>query len=302
MIHENRITSLLGIEHSIIQGGMVWVSGWKLASAVSNCGGLGLIGAGSMKPTLLEEHIQKCRLATEKLFGVNIPLLRKDSDELIKVIIEKNIKIVFSSAGNPAKYISLLKENGIIVIHVVSNLKQAIKAENVGYDAIVAEGVEAGGHNGADEIPTRDLIRQLVGKIKIPIIAAGGISSRSEIKAILNLGAEGVQIGTLFAATEESSAHINYKNALVNAGDDDTALILKKLGLTRSIKNLFTKRVAELENENGTIDELRELLGTKRERLGIFEGNIEEGILEAGVGVNRITKIQTVEEVFNTIK
>jgi enoyl-[acyl-carrier protein] reductase II len=301
MENQNRITKLLGIKYPIIQGGMVWVSGWKLASAVSNCGGLGLIGAGSMKPTLLEEHIKKCNLSTENSFGVNLPLLRKDSDELLKTIINNNVKIIFTSAGNPAKYIELLKQNGITVVHVVSNLKQALKAESVGCDSIVGEGVEAGGHNGLEQIPTERLIKQLVDEINIPIIAAGGIANRNTINSLLSLGAEGVQIGTLFAATKESSAHINYKQALINAGDGDTTLLLKSIGLTRGIKNKFTERVLELENNNAAIEELKELLGTKRERLGIFEGNIDEGILEAGTGTSEITKIQSVAEVFKML-
>ena len=297
----NRITEILKIKHPIIQGGMVWVSGWKLASAVSNNGGLGLIGAGSMKPELLQEHIQKCKRATTNSFGVNIPLLRKDSDELVNVVIEEGVKIVFSSAGNPAKYIDLFKNNNIAVVHVVSNLKQALKAESVGCDAVVGEGVEAGGHNGLDEIPMMKLIPQLVRELKIPVIAAGGIADKNGIDLALSLGAEGVQIGTLFAATEESSAHINYKEAVVNAGANGTTLILKTIGLTRGIKSPFTEKIIELENREANPEELRRLLGEKRERLGIFEGNVEEGILEAGKGVEMISEIQSVNEVFKKL-
>jgi len=297
----NRITEILKIKHPIIQGGMVWVSGWKLASAVSNNGGLGLIGAGSMKPELLQEHIQKCKRATTNSFGVNIPLLRKDSDELVNVVIEEGVKIVFSSAGNPAKYIDLFKNNNIAVVHVVSNLKQALKAESVGCDAVVGEGVEAGGHNGLDEIPMMKLIPQLVRELKIPVIAAGGIADKNGIDLALSLGAEGVQIGTLFAATEESSAHINYKEAVVNAGANGTTLILKTIGLTRGIKSPFTEKIIELENREANPEELRRLLGEKRERLGIFEGNVEEGILEAGKGVGMISEIQSVAEVFKKL-
>lgn len=297
----NRITELLKIKHPIIQGGMVWVSGWKLASAVSNNGGLGLIGAGSMKPELLKEHIQKCKRATTNSFGVNIPLLRKDSDELVNVVIEEGVKIVFSSAGNPAKYIDLLKKNQIAVVHVVSNLKQAKKAESVDCDAVVGEGVEAGGHNGLDEIPMMSLIPQLVGELKIPVIAAGGIADSNGIDLALSLGAEGVQIGTLFAATLESSAHINYKEAVVNVGTNGTTLILKTIGLTRGIKNPFTEKAIELENRKATPEELLNLLGEKRERLGIFEGNVSEGILEAGEGVGLITEILSVNEVFKKL-
>lgn len=298
---QNRITELLNIKYPIIQGGMVWVSGWKLASAVSNNGGLGLIGAGSMKPEVLKEHIQKCKKATTNSFGVNIPLLRKDSDELVNVVIEEGVRIVFSSAGNPAKYIDLLKKNLITVVHVVSNLKQAIKAESVGCDAVVGEGVEAGGHNGLDEIPMMSLIPQLVDELIIPVIAAGGITDKNGIDLTFSLGAEGVQIGTLFAATEESSAHINYKEAVVNAGINDTILILKTIGLTRGIKNPFTEKVIKLENRDATPEKLRSILGEKRERLGIFEGNVDEGILEAGEGVGMITEIQSVAEVFKKI-
>ncbi len=301
MKNKNRLTEVLGIKHPIIQGGMVWVSGWKLASAVSNNGGLGLIGAGSMKPELLKEHIQKCKMATSNPFGINIPLLRKDADELVKVVIEEGIKIVFSSAGNPAKYINVFKENSISVIHVVSNIKQGLKAESVGCDAVVGEGVEAGGHNGLDEIPMMSLIPQLVDELKIPVIAAGGIANKSGVDIAFSLGAEGVQIGTLFAATEESSAHLNYKEAIVNAGVADTTLILKPIGLTRGIKNKFTERAIELENRNGTQEELKTLLGKKREKLGVFEGNVEEGILEAGEGVGVITEIESVEKVFSKL-
>lgn len=298
---KNRITDLLKTKHPIIQGGMVWVSGWKLASAVSNCGGLGLIGAGSMKPELLKEHIQKCKRATEKPFGVNIPLLRKDSDNLIKTTIDEGVKVVFTSAGNPSKHIEILKANGISVIHVVSNLKQALKAESVGCDAIVGEGVEAGGHNGADEIPMEDLIVELVENVQLPIVAAGGISDKTGVEKALSLGAEGVQIGTLFAASVESSAHLNYKRAIIGANEDDTKLIFRKIGLTRGIRNPFIEKVVSFEKGNPTIPELKELLGQKRERLGIFEGNVEDGILEAGTGVGKINEILTVSEIFDML-
>ncbi len=298
---ENRITNLFGIKYPIIQGGMVWVSGWKLVSAVSNNGGLGLIGAGSMKPDLLCEHLRKCKNATKNPFGVNIPLLRKDSDDLVKTTIDEGVKIVFTSAGNPAKYISLLKENNIKVVHVVSNLKQALKAESVGCDAIVAEGVEAGGHNGADEIPLANLINQLANEIKIPIIAAGGIVDKIGIETAISLGASGVQIGTLFAASVESSAHINYKEAVVKAGENNTALIFKSIGLTRGIVNPFIEKATALEKRNASIDELLELLGSKREMLGIFNGNLNDGILEAGIGVGKITSIKSVEKIFRDL-
>lgn len=298
---KNRVTKLLKIKYPIIQGGMVWVSGWKLASAVANCGGLGLIGSGSMKPGLLREHIRKCKAVSFSSFGVNVPLLRSDSEKLIKVVIEEDVKIVFTSAGNPAKFINVLKKNNLIVVHVVSNLKQGLKAESVGCDAVVGEGVEAGGHNGLDELPILELLKQLSENLSIPIIAAGGIANKDDIQNFLQNGAEAVQIGTLFAATNESSAHVNYKNAIVNAGANDTLLLLKKVGLTRAIKNTFTERVTYIENEGATSKELKELLGEKRERLGIFEGNLEEGILEAGQGAGKIVEILSVKEVFDRL-
>lgn len=296
-----RVIKLFNISYPIIQGGMVWVSGWRLASAVSNSGGLGLLGAGSMKSDLLREHIHKCKTATPKSFGVNIPLLRKDAEELINITIVEGVKIIFTSAGNPAKYIGLLKKNGIAVVHVVSNLKQALKAQSVGCDAIVAEGVEAGGHNGVDEIPITNLLTQLRNEIKIPIIVAGGIVNRFQIDKLLSLGAEGVQIGTLFASAVESSAHINYKEIIVKAKENDTALLLKSIGLIRAIKTPLTRKLIELEKRNATEEELRELLGVKRERLGIFEGDFENGILEAGVGVGEISEVKTVQEIFDSL-
>src|SRR3989339_1612299 len=252
----NRITKLFGIKHPIIQAGMVWVSGWKLASAVSNNGGLGLIGSGSMKPDLLHEHIQKCRTATDKQFGVNVPLLRGDATELIKVVIEENVKIVFSSAGHPGKFIDELKKNNITVIHVVPSLKFALKAESVGCDAVVGEGVEAGGHNGADEITTFCLIPQLVDALKIPVIAAGGIADGRGILAALSFGAEGVQIGTRFAVTEESSSHPNYKKKVIEAKDNDTILVLKKIGMARVIKNQFSDEITSAEAASSDIEKL----------------------------------------------
>jgi len=293
---ENNVTRLLNIKYPIIQAGMVWVSGWKLASAVSNCGGLGLIGSGSMKPDLLREHVQKCKTATNKPFGVNIPLLRGDAQELIKVTIEENIKIVFTSAGHPGKYVDILKKNNIAVIHVVPSIKYALKAESVGCDAVVGEGVEAGGHNGADEITTFCLIPQLVDALKIPVIAAGGITDGRGILAALSLGAQGVQMGTRFAATIESSAHENFKRKIVEAKDNDTILILKKVGMARMLKNDFTSRVYSAEQNGLKTEELKMLLGEKRERLGIFEGDENEGMLEAGQGAGLIKEILPVKE------
>ena len=298
---QNRIKKLFGIEYPIIQAGMVWVSGWKLASAVSNCGGLGLIGAGSMKPELLKEHMQKCKAATSNSFGVNIPLLREDAEQLINVTIKEGIKIVFTSAGNPAKYIDVLKKNNIKVVHVVSNVKQAVKAENAGCDAIVGEGVEAGGHNGADEITTLCLIPQIADAVKIPLIAAGGIADGRQIAAALCLGAEGVQIGTRFAATIESSAHDNYKRKIVDANDGDTILVYKKIGLMRMLKNDLAIKTLKEEQEGLGEDQLKELLGKKREMKGIFEGNEKEGAMEAGQSSGLIRKILNVKEVFDKL-
>lgn len=298
---KNRITELLKIDYPIIQAGMVWVSGWKLASAISNYGGLGLIGTGSMKPELLKEHLQKCKAATTKPFGVNVPLLRKDANDLIKICIDEGIKIFFTSAGNPKTFTSLLKENGCTVVHVVANIKYGLKAQEAGCDAVVGEGVEAGGHNGADQLTTFCLIPQLVDKLNIPVIAAGGIVDGRGILAALSLGAEGVQIGTRFAATVESSAHEKYKQEIINSNDQDTVLAFKKIGLVRMIKNDFAFRAMKAENEGWNEAQLRELLSTKRERAGIFEGDLIEGELEAGQGVGLIDDIPTVKDLFKRL-
>ena len=280
---------------------MVWVSGWKLASAVSNCGGLGLIGSGSMKPDLLKEHIQKCKAATNNPFGVNIPLLRGDADQLVQTVIDENVKIVFSSAGHPKKYASLLKENNVKLVHVVPNIKYGLKAQEAGSDAVVGEGVEAGGHNGIDQITTLALIPQLADALDIPVIAAGGIADGRGILAAFSLGAEGVQIGTRFAATVESSAHENYKRKVVQSGDGDTVLAFRKIGLVRMMKNDFALRAVKAELEGWNDEKLRELLGTKRERLGIFEGDLVEGEMEAGQGVGLINDIPTVKELMERL-
>ncbi len=274
---------------------MVWVSGWKLASAVSNNGGLGLIGSGSMKPELLREHIQKCRSATSKPFGVNLPLLRGDAEDLAKIIIEENIKIVFTSAGHPGKFIDLFKKNNTLVVHVVPSLKYALKAESVGCDAIVGEGVEAGGHNGLDELTTFSLIPQLVDKLKIPVIAAGGIVDGKGIASALALGAEAVQIGTRFAVTQESSAHQLYKEAVVNAKDVDTHLILKKLGMARVIRNKFSEEINKMELNCVDLESQKIFLNSKREMKGIFEGDLERGMLEASQNSGLINDIPTVK-------
>jgi len=290
-----KITNLLNIKYPIVQAGMIWVSGWKLASAVSNNGGLGLIGSGSMKPELLKEHIQKCFAATDKPFGVNIPLLRGDVEELVKVTVDEGVKIVFTSAGNPKKFIHVLKEINVTVIHVVPSVKFGLKAEAAGCDAVVGEGVEAGGHNGSDEITTMALIPQLVDALSIPVIAAGGISDGRGILGALSLGAEAVQIGTRFAATIESSAHQNYKRRVVEALDNDTILGFKKIGLVRMLKNDFALKAVNADRDGWNEEKLRMLLGKKREMLGIFEGNENEGEMEAGQSSGLIKKILPVD-------
>jgi len=296
-----RITSLFGIKYPIIQAGMVWVSGWKLASAVSNCGGLGLIGAGSMKPDVLDEHIKKCKNATGKPFGVNLPLLRSDINDLIDVTNANNVKIVFTSAGHPGKHIERFKENDATVVHVVPSLKFALKAEDVGCDAVVGEGYEAGGHNGLDEITTMSLIPRLVDSLKIPVIAAGGIIDGRGVVASMALGAEGVQIGTGFATTIESSAHINYKNRVISAEDNSTVVVLRNYSLSRTLKNNFSLAAIEAEVKGAGKENLKEILGEKRERKGIFEGDESEGMLEAGQGAGMIKEIMTVRKYFNLL-
>lgn len=298
---KNRITELFDIKYPIIQAGMVWVSGYKLATAVSECGGLGLIGSGSMKPDLLREHIQKAKAKTTKPFGVNIPLLREDAEDLIRVVIEENVKIVFTSAGHPGKFIDLLKRNAIKVVHVVPSVKYAKKAEEVGCDAIVGEGYEAGGHNGFDEITTFCLIPMLVENVKIPVIAAGGIATGNQIAAAFALGAEGVQIGTRFAATVESSAHENYKQKIVEAPDNGTVIGFRKIGLVRMLKNDFALRAVEAEKSCANENKLKEIWGEKRERLGIFEGDVFEGALEAGQSSGLIKDVTSVIDVFQRL-
>ena len=296
-----RINLLFNIKYPIIQAGMVWVSGWNLASAVSNCGGLGLIGSGSMKPEILRDHIRDCIRASDKPFGVNVPLLRGDAAELMDVIIKEGVKIVFTSAGSPAKFIDLLKKNEIKVVHVVSSVKFGLKSEAAGCDAVVGEGVEAGGHNGVEQITTFCLVPQLADALKIPVIAAGGIADGRGILAALSLGAEGVQIGTRFAATMESSAHANYKRKIIEAGDGDTLLAFKKTGLVRMLKNEFAIRSVKAEEEGWSEEQLKELLGEKREMLGIFEGDEKEGEMEAGQGSGLIKEILPVKNIFNKL-
>ena len=283
----NRITQLFKIDYPIIQAGMIWASGWRLASAVSNAGGLGLIGSGSMYPDVLREHIQKCKAATSKPFGVNIPLLYPDIDKHIQIVIEEGVKIVFTSAGNPKTWTSVLKEKGITVVHVISSSKFAKKAEDAGCDAVVAEGFEAGGHNGREETTTMVLIPAVVNAVKIPVIAAGGIATGKQMLAAMVMGAEGVQMGSRFVASEEASSHTNFKNAVINSNEGDTILTLKQLTPVRLIKNNFYKQVHEAENKGATVEELKAILGRARAKKGMFEGQLEEGELEIGqVGAN----------------
>lgn len=278
----NRITELFGIQYPIIQAGMIWASGWRLASAVSNAGGLGLIGAGSMYPDVLREHIQKCNAATSKPFGVNLPLLYPDIDKHIAIILEEKVPIVFTSAGNPKTWTKTLKDAGIKVVHVVSSAKFAKKSEDAGVDAVVAEGFEAGGHNGREETTTLCLIPMVREAVKIPVIAAGGIATGRAMLAVMALGAEGAQVGSRFVCTPEASSHQNFKNAVVNAQEGDTVLTLKKLTPVRLIKNDFYVKVAEAENACATIEELNALLGRARAKKGMFEGDLTEGELEIG--------------------
>jgi len=278
----NPICKLFNIKYPIIQAGMVWCSGWKLASAVSNAGGLGIIGAGSMYPEVLREHIQKCKKATRKPFGVNIPLLYPNIQEIIDIVIAEGVKIVFSSAGNPATWTKVLKDNGIIVVHVIANTKFALKAEEAGVDAIVAEGFEAGGHNGREETTTLCLIPMIKAAVQIPVIAAGGIGSGKAMLAAFALGADAVQVGSAFAVAEESSAHQAFKHKIIAAAEGDTRLAMKKLVPVRLLKNEFADAIALAEAEGANRTDLMELLGRARAKLGMFEGNMEEGELEIG--------------------
>jgi len=282
MAFSNHITKLFGIDYPIIQAGMIWTSGWRLASAVSNAGALGLIGSGSMFPDVLKEHIQKCKSATVRPFGVNVPLLYPDIDKHIKIIIEEGVKIVFTSAGNPKTWTGILKEKGITVVHVVSSSKFALKAEEVGCDAVVAEGFEAGGHNGREETTTMVLTPAVVNAVKIPVITAGGIANGRQMLAAMVMGAEGVQMGSRFVASEEASSHESFKSKVIHSAEGDTVLTLKQLTPVRMMKNEFYKKVQEAEWNGATIDELKALLGRARSKKGMFEGNIEEGELEIG--------------------
>lgn len=297
----NKITSLLGIQYPIIQGGMVWCSGWRLASAVSNAGGLGLLGAGSMYPDVLREHIEKTKKATSKPFGVNIPLMYPDVEELMNIIVELKVPIVFTSAGNPMTWTKWLQDRGVIVVHVVSSSKFAAKCEEAGVDAIVAEGFEAGGHNGREETTTLCLIPQIRKATHLPIIAAGGIATGEAILAVSVLGADGVQIGTRFALTQESSAHEEFKKYCIGLNEGDTKLLLKKLAPTRMGKNEFRSRIEEAEANGASPDELRELLGRGRAKQGIFEGDLVEGELEIGQITSLCNEIPTVADLMKEL-
>lgn len=297
----NKITQLFNIKYPIVQGGMIWNSGYKLASAVSNAGGLGLIGAGSMYPNVLREHIQKCKAATNKPFGVNVPMLYPNIEEVMQIIVEEGVKIVFTSAGNPKIWTSHLKKNGITVVHVVSSSKFALKAQEAGVDAVVAEGFEAGGHNGREETTTLTLIPMVKEQITIPLIAAGGIASGRGMLAAMVLGADGVQMGSRFAASFESSAHENFKNTIVKVREGDTQLTLKELAPVRLIKNKFYNDVQELYANCPTTEELKALLGRARAKRGMFEGDLVEGELEIGQIAGLIHEIKSVQEIVTEI-
>jgi len=297
----NKITQLFNIKYPIIQGGMIWNSGYKLASAVSNAGGLGLIGAGSMYPEVLREHIQKCKKATDKPFGVNVPMLYPNIEEIIQIIIEEEVKIVFTSAGNPKTWTSYLKERGITVVHVVSSSKFALKAQEAGVDAVVAEGFEAGGHNGREETTTFTLIPMVKEQINIPLIAAGGIATGRGMLAAMVLGADGVQMGSRFAASFESSAHDNFKKTIIETKEGDTQLTLKELAPVRLIKNKFYNDIQELYSRCPSIEDLKALLGRARAKKGMFEGDLVEGELEIGQIAGLIHNIKSVESIINEV-
>jgi enoyl-[acyl-carrier protein] reductase II len=294
---ENRITTLFNIQYPIIQAGMIWASGWRLASAVSEAGGLGIIGAGSMYPDVLRYHIRQCKQVTSKPFGVNLPLLYPDIDQLVQIILDEKVPIVFTSAGNPKTWTGVLKAAGVKVVHVVSSTAFALKSEAAGVDAVVAEGFEAGGHNGREETTTMVLIPAVTAQVKIPVIAAGGIATGKAMAAALALGAEGVQVGSRFVATPEASSHINFKQAVVNAKEGDTMLSLKKLTPVRLLKNAFFNAVHTAENNGADAEALKILLGRARAKAGMFEGNLEEGELEIGQVSALINEIKPAAEV-----
>ncbi len=297
----NSVTELFKIQYPIIQAGMIWASGWRLVSAVSNAGGLGLIGSGSMYPEVLREHIKKCKASTDKPYGVNVPLLYPDIDKHIDIIIEEKVPIVFTSAGNPKIWTSTLKEKGIKVVHVVSSSKFALKAQEAGCDAVVAEGFEAGGHNGREETTTMVLVPAVCAAVNIPVIAAGGIATGRQMLASMVLGAAGVQIGSRFVASEEASSHTNFKEAVIHSAEGDTMLSLKQLTPVRLMKNNFFNRVQTAEQQCASVDELKELLGRGRAKNGMFEGNLEEGELEIGQVSAIIKSIQPAAVIVNEI-
>lgn len=289
----SRITELFDIQYPIVQGGMVWVSGYKLAAAVSNAGGLGLIGSGSMYPDVLRVHIQKCKKATDKPFGVNIPMLYPNMEEIIAIIIEEKVPIVFTSAGNPKLWTTHLKKHGITVVHVVSSVKFALKAQAAGVDAVVAEGFEAGGHNGREESTTFTLIPMVKEQLKIPLIAAGGIATGRGMLAAMALGADGVQVGSRFAISKESSAHIDFKKRVLDTSEGDTILTLKEIAPVRMIKNEFYAKVAALRENNKTVDDLKALVGKRRLKRGMFEGDLVDGMLEIGQVAGLLNAIES---------
>lgn len=294
---ENKITSLFNIKYPLIQAGMIWASGWRLASAVSNAGGLGIIGSGSMYPDVLREHIQKCKKATDKPFAVNVPMLYPDIEKLMEIIVEEDVKIVFTSAGNPKVWTKHLQENGIKVVHVVSSVKFALKSEEAGVDAVVAEGFEAGGHNGRDETTTFTLIPMVKEKIKIPLIAAGGIGTGRGMLAAMVLGADGVQVGSRFVASHEASSHPNFKEMVVKAGEGDTILTLKELAPVRLLKNKFYQDIERMYQSSPSKEDLIGLLGRARAKKGMFEGDLEEGELEIGQIAGLIHEIKPAAEI-----
>jgi len=301
MSFSNRITQLFNIQYPIVQAGMIWASGWRLASAVSNVGGLGLIGSGSMYPEVLREHIQKCKAATDNPFGVNVPLMYAHTQKNIEIILEEGVKIIFTSAGNPKTYTSLFKERGITIVHVVSSSRFALKAEDAGCDAVVAEGFEAGGHNGREETTTMVLVPAVKKAVKIPMIAAGGIANGRQLLAAMVLGAEGVQMGSRFVCSDEASSHINFKEAVIKAQEGDTMLSLKKIMPVRMMKNQFFNEAQEAELRGATEEELRALLGKGRSRIGMFEGDLENGELEIGEVSALIKDIQPAGEIVKNV-
>jgi enoyl-[acyl-carrier protein] reductase II len=298
---ENRITQLLGIRYPIIQAGMVWCSGWKLASAISNAGGLGLIGSGSMYPEVLEKHIRKCKEATDNPFGVNVPLLYPHRDQIFEILIREKIRIIFTSAGNPALWTSFLKEHGMTVVHVIANVKSANKCEESGVDAIVAEGFEAGGHDGKEETTTLTLVPLIRKTVSLPLIAAGGIATGRGMLAAFALGAEGVQIGTRFVVAEESSVHPDFKKRIVEAKDGETSLLMKKVVPVRLLKNKFSDQIREAEAQGATAEELINILGKGRAMRGMFEGDIEEGELEIGQASALVNEIKSARAIIEEI-